>query len=106
MSEYQVTPEQEQEQKWREEYTAFCSATDRTYLPELCELWQAARAIDAKRIAELEAQVDRLMLEYCPDEMTPAQIENWGNHQKVSSFKLTNTTLPVLTWETAKRKGE
>lgn len=35
-----------------------------------------------KQRAELaEAKVDRLMLEYCPDEMTEAQIEGWAKHQ-------------------------
>ena len=32
-------------------------------------------------IPALEARIDALMLEYYPDEMTPEQIENWGNHQ-------------------------
>lgn len=36
----------------------------------------------AEYIAELEAKIDALMLEYCPDEMTPEQIENWGKHQR------------------------
>ena len=31
---------------------------------------------------EAQAKIDRLMLEYCPDEMTTAQIENWAKHQK------------------------
>ena len=30
----------------------------------------------------LQAKLDRLMLEYCPDEMTPGQMENWGKHQR------------------------
>lgn len=48
-----------------------------------------AVAIRQKRIEQLEgelaeaqAKIDRLMLEYCPDEMTTAQIENWAKHQK------------------------
>jgi uncharacterized coiled-coil protein SlyX len=28
-----------------------------------------------------QAKIDRLMLEFCPDEMTPEQIEDWGKHQ-------------------------
>lgn len=36
---------------------------------------------DAKVMA-LQARIDELMLEYCPDEMTPEQIENWKRHQK------------------------
>ena len=34
-------------------------------------------------IDRLQAKIDMLMLEYCPDEMTPEQIENWDNHQKL-----------------------
>ena len=33
-----------------------------------------------------------LMLEYCQDEMTPEQIENWGKHQKAVSDQ---TNLPL-----------
>jgi len=29
----------------------------------------------------LQAKIDSLMLEYCPDEMTPEQIENYAAHQ-------------------------
>ena len=29
----------------------------------------------------LQAKIDHLMLEYCPEEMTPEQIENWRKHQ-------------------------
>ena len=28
-----------------------------------------------------QARIDELMLEYCPDEMTPEQIEEWAKHQ-------------------------
>jgi hypothetical protein len=33
----------------------------------------------------LQAKLDALMLEYCPDEMTPEQIENWQRHQRRTS---------------------
>jgi len=33
-------------------------------------------------IDRLQAKVDALMLEYCPDEMTPEQMDNWGKHQE------------------------
>jgi hypothetical protein len=36
-----------------------------------------------KQRDELQAKVDSLMLEYCPEEMTPEQIENWGKHQVI-----------------------
>ena len=29
----------------------------------------------------LQAQIDMLMLEYCPEEMTPEQKETWAKHQ-------------------------
>jgi len=31
--------------------------------------------------AALQSKIDSLMLEYCPDEMTEEQIENWEKHQ-------------------------
>ena len=34
------------------------------------------------RIQQLEAQLDALMLEYCPDEMSEDQKANWAKHQK------------------------
>jgi len=38
-------------------------------------------AKDRRKIKRLQAQVDTLMLEYCPDEMTDDQVRNWGKHQ-------------------------
>lgn len=42
-----------------------------------------AMAIAAKdaEIAELQAHIDELMLEYCPNEMTKEQLEEWGRNQ-------------------------
>jgi len=40
-------------------------------------LRECAEALDAK-----QAQIDSLMLEYCPDEMTKEQIEEWEKHQR------------------------
>lgn len=34
------------------------------------------------QIYNLQAKLDALMLEYCPDEMTPEQIAEWGRNQK------------------------
>lgn len=28
-----------------------------------------------------QAKIDRLMAEYCPDEMTPEQVEEWERYQ-------------------------
>jgi hypothetical protein len=30
-----------------------------------------------------QAEIDRLMLDSCPDEMTEDQMENWSKHQSV-----------------------
>lgn len=35
-----------------------------------------------KKIEEQQAKIDRLMLEYCPDEITPEQFDEFENHQK------------------------
>lgn len=29
-----------------------------------------------------QANIDNIMLEHCPEEMTPEQTENWSRHQK------------------------
>ena len=37
----------------------------------------------------LQAKIDRLMLEHCPEDMTEAQIQEWGSHQKPFSAETT-----------------
>jgi hypothetical protein len=37
--------------------------------------------IKNKEIAHLQAKIDSLMLEYCPEEMTKEQLDNWGDNQ-------------------------
>jgi hypothetical protein len=32
-------------------------------------------------LARRQAKIDALMLEFCPGEMTPEQVENWTRHQ-------------------------
>jgi hypothetical protein len=34
------------------------------------------------QVGAKQAEIDRLMLEYCPDEMTPEQVAEWGKHQR------------------------
>ncbi len=34
-----------------------------------------------RRLEGLQARIDQLMLEYCPDEITPEQRLNWARHQ-------------------------
>lgn len=33
-------------------------------------------------VAAKQARIDALMLEYCPDEMTPEQVAEWARHQR------------------------
>jgi hypothetical protein len=40
--------------------------------------------IISSEIDFLQAQIDRLMLEYCPDEMSENQTHNWTLHQKLA----------------------
>jgi hypothetical protein len=35
----------------------------------------------ARKYLALQAKLDRVMLEYCPDDMTAEQITGWGQHQ-------------------------
>lgn len=44
--------------------------------------WSACAVQKDKTIAHLQSQIDSLMLEYCPDDMTEAQLENWAQHQR------------------------
>lgn len=37
------------------------------------------------RAEALQAQIDRLMIEHCPHEMTQEQVDNWKRHQKAVS---------------------
>ena len=41
-----------------------------------------AEQAECKECGAKQAQIDRLMLEYCPDEMTPEQMKEWGNNQR------------------------
>jgi len=46
-------------------------------------------AEEYKAIAESnQAKIDELMLEYCPDEMTAEQLEEWAKHQQPSYFQI------------------
>ena len=41
-----------------------------------------AEQAECKECGAKQAQIDRLMLEYCPDEMTPEQVQEWVANQK------------------------
>ena len=50
----------------------------------LATVWGYVKAEQAEcnECGAKQAQIDRLMLEYCPDEMTPEQMREWGNNQR------------------------
>lgn len=52
---------------------------------ERCPLCRANDRLSeaVSRIGSMQAQIDALMLEYCPDEMTPEQLAEWQRHQVV-----------------------
>lgn len=47
-------------------------------ISDLCE---QVRERD-KQLAAAQAHIDELMLEYCPEEMTPEQLDEWARNQK------------------------
>lgn len=56
----------------------------KTYIGSMvgaAEMLRTIPALEAERDA-LQAKLDRLMLEYCPEEMTPEQLANWAKHQR------------------------
>lgn len=64
------------------------SETDFARMEGVAEQWKTVAAAAEARVKELEREsahkqaiIDRLMLEYCPDEMTAEQVEEWGKHQ-------------------------
>jgi len=40
-----------------------------------------------REIASKQARIDELMLEFCEDEMTQEQLDNWVSHQVMSEHK-------------------
>lgn len=48
--------------------------------------WEETKQV----IDALEAKIDALMLEFCPDEMTPKQIKNWERCQRLSEMTEAN----------------
>ena len=58
--------------KW---YEAYAPTAPETLDECVRDAWNAAIAIK-------QAEIDRLMLEYCPDEMTQEQIVSWYRYQR------------------------
>ncbi len=66
-----------------------------------CAVEQVKRLTE--RVAELEreiaakqAHIDALMIEYCPDEMTPEQVAEWARHQQPVSEQEDDGSLTVV----------
>ena len=87
--------------KYREETTSLrqqlAEANRKIKYDQLCasELEQ--------QLAFKQAEVDALMLEYCPSEMSQEQLDNWAEHQRPSGWK-TNDELrkqlaELLDWQ-------
>lgn len=63
-------------------------ADDAGALAYLARYLERALAAKEKELSAKQARIDALMLEYCPDEMTPEQIEEWGKNQRPASPEL------------------
>lgn len=48
-------------------------------------VWASVARQLERELAAAQAKIDALMLEHCPDEMTPEQVANWGKHQRRSA---------------------
>ena len=49
---------------------------------EIIEAQLVIMQIQRDQLGALHMIIDSLMLEYCPDEMTPEQVKTWGENQK------------------------
>jgi hypothetical protein len=70
-------------EKWEHDMALFTSnlVADRVYLVKQIE--ELKQTIGAK-----QAEIDRLMLEYCPNEMTAEQTAEWATHQRPVSAEV------------------
>jgi hypothetical protein len=55
------------------------------------EMVQHARQLERELNAK-QAEVDRLMLEYCPQEMTAEQMQTWASHQRPAQDDVPNVS--------------
>lgn len=68
------------------------------YVPvELARQLKRENAELRKQLDQAEARVDALMLEYCPGDMTTAQIERWAKHQAVDATPPASTATTPTT---------
>lgn len=47
-----------------------------------------------RQIGSLQASIDMLMFEYCPDEMTPAQVAVWADNQRAVAASMDSERQP------------
>ena len=73
----ELAQERDEFRKDRDEWKEYCARVS-----EGKEAAETERDALRRRVEEQQAKIDALMLEYCPDEMTPAQLEEWGRHQR------------------------
>jgi hypothetical protein len=52
-------------------------------IAHICQVEESRRESLTQQLAAANAKIDALMLEYCPSEMTPEQVDNWAKHQQV-----------------------
>lgn len=52
---------------------------------ERAKVWYAEAEAQRKEVGRKQAEIDRLMIEYCPEKMTPEQIDEWRKDQCVVS---------------------
>ena len=66
---------------------------------------QGLAEVAARKADALQAQLDALMLEFCPEEMTEAQKENWARHQRPASEETQADVATALMGSNAKVSG-
>ena len=67
---------------------------------------QGFAEVAARKADALQAQLDALMLEFCPEEMTEAQKENWARHQRPASDEMQASVATALMGSNEKKSGE
>ena len=63
-----------------EEYWMDCTHSPNHYA-EISTAFKAGASSRDAEVAYLQYRIDELMLEYCPDEMTQEQLDNYAKHQ-------------------------
>lgn len=66
---------------------------------------QGFAEVAARKADALQAQLDALMLEFCPEEMTDAQKENWARHQRPASDEMQASVATALMGSNMKVSG-